>query len=296
MSYLPALRSFVEVYWCGSVTQAASRLGLTQPGVSGHLRVIETLVGRPLFVRSGRGLTATAVAQDLAKAVGDHFTTIETALSTLRARSTQLKGTVHLAGPAEYLTERAATALARLTEYGLKVRVHFGNRDRLYQLLDRGTIDLAVTASKPSGRGLEYRRIDSEILVLLADPITGQRLRGTRLTFATLRAERWISYDEDLPLVREYFEHVYGQRPAVQSTVCAEDLRAVRALTRQGPGLTVLPDYLCEADIEAGRLVELGDRKKAPVNALYLVWNRSNLKHPRVAFARDQLLEQLTAA
>jgi DNA-binding transcriptional LysR family regulator len=86
-----------------------------------------------------------------------------------------------------------------------------------------------------------------------------------------------------------------AKRPAVQSTVCAEDLRAVRALTRQGPGLTVLPDYLCEGDLEAGRLVELGDRKKAPVNALYLVWNRSNVKHPRIAFAREQLLEQLTS-
>jgi DNA-binding transcriptional LysR family regulator len=293
MTYLSALRSFIEVYWCGSVTQAAKRLGLTQPGVSGHLRVMETVMGRPLFVKNGRGLTPTAVADDLAKAVGDHFTSIETALSTLRARSTAIRGTVHLAGPAEFLTERAAPALAALTQYGLKVRVHFGNRSRLYQLLERGTIDLAITASKPSARGIDFERIATETLVLLADPMTGQRLRGKRLTLETLRAERWISYDEDLPLVREYFEHVYGQQPRVQSVICAEDLRAVRALTHRGPGLTVLPDYLCEAELEAGHLIELGDRKKAPVNALYLVWNRSRLEHPRVAFVRQHLIAQL---
>src|SRR3954471_15818400 len=213
MSHLPALRSFVEVYWCGSVTLAASRLGLTQPGVSGHLRVIETLIGRPLFVRNGRGLTATAVAQDLANAAGAPFSGIEVALATLRARSRQVRGTLHLGGPAEYLTERVAPALARLTEYGLKVRIHLGNRERVYQLLDRGTIDLAITASKPSARGLEYARIGSERLLLVASPTTAQRLKSARLSLAVLRAERWLSYDEDLPLIREYFEHVYGQSP-----------------------------------------------------------------------------------
>ncbi len=294
MSYLPPLRSFVEVYWCGSVTRAAKRLGLTQPAVSGHLRTVESLMGRALFTRSGRRLVPTPVADDLASAVGNQFASIDSALATLRARSTHIEGTVHLAGPAEYVTERVTPAVARLTHYGLSVRVQLGNREKLYGLLHDGAIDLALTASRPSGGNLDFVQIDTETLLLVADPSTARRFRATSMSVSDLCAERWVGYDEDLPLIREYFEHHYGRPPNLRSTICVADLRAVRSLVEQGAGLSVLPDYLCAPGLEAGTLVVLGDRGKGPRNELFLSWNRANLRHPRVVFARDQLVEQLS--
>ena len=289
MRHLPALRSFVEVYSRGSVTEAARHLGLTQPGVSGHLRSIETLIGRPLFVRRGRGLAPTAAADDLARAVADHFATIESAVATLRARSTLVEGTVHVAGPADYLSERMAPAFMKLAENGVKVRLQFGNRERLNALLKSGDVDLAVTASRPSAAGTDHVRIDAERLLLVADPLTARRLLGTKLSAASLRLERWVAYDEELPLVREYFRHTFDEVPRLQSVVCAPDLRAVRRLTERGPALTVLPDYLCAASLEQGLLASIDDPRRAPSNDLYLVWNRASLRHPRVAFARDVL-------
>ena len=50
----------------GSVTRAAQRLGLTQSAVSHALDKLRGIVGDPLFVRSGRGIVATARAEVLA--------------------------------------------------------------------------------------------------------------------------------------------------------------------------------------------------------------------------------------
>jgi DNA-binding transcriptional LysR family regulator len=50
----------------GSITKAAQRLGVTQSAVSHMLDKLRELVGDPLFVKSGRGITATARAQALA--------------------------------------------------------------------------------------------------------------------------------------------------------------------------------------------------------------------------------------
>lgn len=50
----------------GSVTRAAQRLGLTQSAVSHALDKLRAIVGDPLFVRSGRGIVATARAEVLA--------------------------------------------------------------------------------------------------------------------------------------------------------------------------------------------------------------------------------------
>jgi DNA-binding transcriptional LysR family regulator len=50
----------------GSITKAAQRLGVTQSAVSHMLDKLRELVGDPLFVKSGRGITATARAEALA--------------------------------------------------------------------------------------------------------------------------------------------------------------------------------------------------------------------------------------
>ena len=50
----------------GSITHAAQRLGVTQSAVSHLLDKLRAIVGDPLFVKSGRGIVATAHAQQLA--------------------------------------------------------------------------------------------------------------------------------------------------------------------------------------------------------------------------------------
>ena len=50
----------------GSITKAARRLDVTQSAVSHMLDKLRELVGDPLFVKSGRGITATARAEALA--------------------------------------------------------------------------------------------------------------------------------------------------------------------------------------------------------------------------------------
>src|SRR3954464_14740058 len=62
---LNLLRVFVVVADSGSVTQAAARLYLTQPGVSSALRRLATDIAVPLFVRQGRGLALTSAGERL---------------------------------------------------------------------------------------------------------------------------------------------------------------------------------------------------------------------------------------
>jgi len=62
---LNLLRVFAVVAETGSVTEAASRLYLTQPAVSAALRRLKNTIGTPLFVRSGRGLVLTSRGERL---------------------------------------------------------------------------------------------------------------------------------------------------------------------------------------------------------------------------------------
>src|SRR6185436_1814631 len=70
---LNLLRVFAVVAESGSVTEAASRLYLTQPAVSAALRRLTTAVGAPLFARRGRGLALTSRGERLLARVHPHL-------------------------------------------------------------------------------------------------------------------------------------------------------------------------------------------------------------------------------
>ena len=56
------LQLLVAVHEEGSITRAAQRLGVTQSAVSHLLDKLRGIVGDPLFVKSGRGILPTAMA------------------------------------------------------------------------------------------------------------------------------------------------------------------------------------------------------------------------------------------
>ncbi len=60
------LQLLLAVVEAGSVTGAAQRLGVSQSAVSHLLDKLRAITGDPLFVKSGRGIVATARAEELA--------------------------------------------------------------------------------------------------------------------------------------------------------------------------------------------------------------------------------------
>jgi DNA-binding transcriptional LysR family regulator len=60
------LRLLLAIVDAGSITGAAQTLGVTQSAVSHLLDKLRAIVGDPLFVKSGRGIVATARAEALA--------------------------------------------------------------------------------------------------------------------------------------------------------------------------------------------------------------------------------------
>ena len=60
-----AVRSFLTVAEMGGVTRAATQLNLTQSAVSLQIKRLEEAFGRPLFERTGRGVTLTAHGEQL---------------------------------------------------------------------------------------------------------------------------------------------------------------------------------------------------------------------------------------
>jgi len=78
---LNLIKPFLAVYKYQSITKAADTLDLTQPAVSAALRRLENLLNKKLFVKEGRGITATSSAITLANKLEGAMELIETAVT-----------------------------------------------------------------------------------------------------------------------------------------------------------------------------------------------------------------------
>ncbi|MCV3270135.1 LysR family transcriptional regulator [Roseobacter sp. WL0113] len=284
----------MEVFRSRSISAAARALGLTQPAVSGHIASLEGQVGRALFVRQPRGVSPTPFAEDLALQIGDSLDRAEEALARARARSAHISGVVHVAGPAELMAERVAPALKSLQDAGLDIRLQLGGKTSIYRQLIAGEVDLAFTASTPDHPQLAFAVVGSERLIAVAAPDIADRISSAPDLLAALTAERLLSYDMDRPLVRGWLEQNRLPLAGFVPAITAPDLRMLRALVECGAGWSVIPDYLVVAAVQARRVAAIPAPVSDPTNPFHLVWSKSGLRHPRVAHARDVLLQAWT--
>ncbi len=288
MSHLDHLRTFLEAYRLGSFTKAAEVLSITQPAASLHIQALESFVGKALFKRQARGVAPTEAADELARAIGPMLDGLETRLAAYRMHE-GVGGAVHIAGPSDFIYSKIAAGLPPLMAQGFQVRMHTGNRDRIYGLLQAGTADLAITASMPDEHSHGFAKLLTERFLLVLSPQMAKQLGRKPLPDA-LAAFPLIAFDEDLPLIRAVWTSLFQTAPVLQAALTIPDLRIIQDLVARGHGWSALPDYQCEDALAAGRLATITDRRDAPTNDLYLVWNKASMRNPNLVHVRDFIL------
>lgn len=279
MASLDLLRTFLAVHRAGSVTAAAQLLGLSQPAVTAQLKTLEKNVKKPLFHRHARGVTTTAAGEDLARRLAAPLDGLTAAVDDFVGGKIAL----HVGGPAELMSVKVVPALVELPDTAL--RVTLGMPGDLLDQLANGGLDLVVSSIRPRIRGIVSAPLYVEELTVVAAP----RWYYPD-TSGVLGDAPWVSYAEDLPLIRRYWLTVYKTMPPGNAVVVVPDLRAVLAATLAGAGATVLPRYLCEHELATGALRELILRGELPTNTIYLAARTGAFTEPHIVRARDLLM------
>ncbi|UAK32868.1 LysR family transcriptional regulator [Nocardia asteroides] len=271
---LNQLRTFLAVHRAGSITAGARLVGLSQPTVTGQLQALEKRLGARLFERLPRGVSPTAAATELAARVAAPLDALDTVAGPDHRAEPTPQPAVRLAGPAEFLAVHALPALAPLVDRGVRLAVAAGLSDDLLGGLRAGHFDLVVSTVRPRGRTVVAEPLCDEEFVLVAAPPIAARVDGELSRAkgpAALSGIPLVSYAPDLPILRRYWRHVFGVRLAAEAAVVVSDLRAVASAVAAGAGISVLPRYLCAAELDSGALVTLLEPDDPPINTAFLV-------------------------
>jgi DNA-binding transcriptional LysR family regulator len=142
------LRSFIAVYEAGTLTEAARRLGTTQPSLGRHVRELEGALGEALFVRLPGRLKPTERAHALHAAVVSMKHAAQQAGRLFADAREVLVGTVRIAVSEVYATHVVAPAAARLLAAQPELEIELSVSNRADNLLRRDA-DIAVRFFRP---------------------------------------------------------------------------------------------------------------------------------------------------
>jgi DNA-binding transcriptional LysR family regulator len=292
MQELDLLHTFVEVHRAGSITAAATRLGISQPSVSERIARLEGELGMPLFTRSVRGVTPTPAGDALAMRVA---APVDSLRAVWTAPAPGPVETVRVGGASDVVALRVVPALAPLTSSGVRVEFGLGLAHELLARLADGDLDVVVSSVRTPLRGIRYRGLVDEEFVLVGPPSLARTIDRARLAAdpaGALQHLPLVAYDADLSIVRRYWRSQFGQRPANAVAITVPDLRAVLAAVVAAAGISALPRYLAEPAIGAGTVEVLHRADEAPINTLYLAIRAGGQPTPATTRVIDVLVER----
>jgi LysR family nitrogen assimilation transcriptional regulator len=241
---LKQLEYFVRVAELGSFTRAALQLGVTQPSLSKHLRLLEVELRQNLLIRNGRGAAPTEAGKRLLEHGRGILHQVALAKEDLSSARGELSGRVSIGLPPS-LSRLLTVPLTKAFQTELpmaKLRLTEGFSVLMLEGMRIGNLDMALLYNPAGSADLEQTLLHEESLVLISVSQAGKGLEGNITLQAASR----------LPLIlpsrpnafRQLLDHEMtrlGVKPKIVMEV--DGLNAILSLVQEGLGHAVLPSY-----------------------------------------------------
>jgi DNA-binding transcriptional LysR family regulator len=291
------LQAFCEVVERRSFSQAAERLGVTQPAVSLQVRALEKRLGTQLLDRSGRRVEPTEAGLRLYRGAQRLLQLEDEIVSELAQGATgELEGAFAIGastGPGGVVL---AQLLCQFAEAHPQLQVAlsvFDTQTVVERVADR-TLQLGVVGAAPRHRGVDYEPFIRDTVILACPP--GHPFAGRTITLEELKHETLIVMQEGAGVRQMIDDELQRVGLRLRDLDVRLELglqESVTSAVRGGYGVTFISRSSVENDLAAGTLVEARVRELELEREIYLVraTGRAETRaaHAFVEFAKDRL-------
>lgn len=244
---------FAHVVRLRSFTRAGEHVGIAKSAVSKRITQLEDALGVKLMRRTTRTLSLTeegmryyAHCERIVQAAAD-------ATESIAEVSGRARGTLRIGAPVTLSQMCLSRLVAELLLEHPGIDVELVAEDRLVDLVEGG-YDAVVRITRLSDSSLVARRIATDRLVFCASPAYLARA-GTPATPTDLVHHDCLHYSQ-VSLAHEWRFRKGKDRYVVpvQPRFRTNDGAVLREATIAGLGIAVLPLFMVESEVRAGRL------------------------------------------
>jgi DNA-binding transcriptional LysR family regulator len=254
------LKAFCEVIECKSFSQAAGRLGVTQPAVSLQMRTLEKRLGVQLLDRSGRRVEPTEAGLRLYRGAQRLLHLEEEIVNDL---ADELGGDLTGSFEIGASTGPGGGVLPKLLcEFGrehpdLRIALSVFDTQTVVERVADRTLEVGVVGAAPRHRGVEYEPFFRDTVVLACPP--GHRFAGRTVSFEELRKETLLIMQDGAGVRQMIEDELRNLGTRLRDLDVHFELglqESVTTAVRNGYGVTFISRSSVESDLAAGTLVE----------------------------------------
>ena len=169
---LRQLKYFVQIVESGSLAKASRQLFIAQPALSQHIAKLESEVGKPLLIRTAKGVTPTENGAALHHHARFILRQLDQALSIARQEPGTVHGMVSVGLAATTVCAVGVPFMRRIREKypGIVLNVVEGMSGHLAQMMRLGQLDLAILFSRDAVPDLPSEPlVEEELFVMLPE-------------------------------------------------------------------------------------------------------------------------------
>ena len=253
-----------QISQLGSFNRAAAFLGMSQPGLSKNISVLERSVGARLVERNRHGSKLTEIGELLLRHADGLNALLSRASTELDERKKGLSGSLTIGVSPVATTSLVPRAIAALLAETPNVATIVYERadDELIRQLRAGDIDLVVS---PAGMVRNTAEIRAEAIIRDRFALfvrRGHQLSRRRsISLSDLRDARWVIPDAQTAMYRQ-IEALFAAQgePWPQTLVSTNSITTLRSLIMWSDFVTISSTVLMYPDVKAGFLVALSLR------------------------------------
>jgi DNA-binding transcriptional LysR family regulator len=285
---LAAMACFARVVEERSFSGAARALGWSKSAVSKRVAALEARVGARLLTRTTRRIETTESGQAFYAHCARMLGEAEAATAELEALQEEPTGLLRVNGPVLFgemhLVPLVPAFLARFP----RVSVELTLDDRFIDPIAERQ-DVTVRIARLTDSSLVARRLAESRYLLVASPAYLARM-GTPATPYDLVSHGVLRYTRVAARDEWRFRGPEGEfSVATHGRFSADHGSAIREAAEAGVGLAILPWFMAEEAINAGRLVELLPDWMPRGQAIWALHAHPRLVPPKVRAFVDML-------
>jgi DNA-binding transcriptional LysR family regulator len=256
------------------ITQAAERLGITQPTLSRSLARLERELGVPLFAHAGRAVVLTpygiAFLERVERALGE----IDEGRREIADLAGSARGRIRLGFLRSLGSEYVPDVVRRFRDKHADVEFDLvqNNGATLEAQLRSGELDCALLAGPLADKRFAWKHVlDQELVVVVP---RGHRLAARRaITLATIRDEPLLSFKPG-HAIRAVTDQLCADAGFAPNVVFAGDESSViRGFVKAGFGIALVP----QSTVRDG-LVTVHVRAPKPIRRIGVAWLRDRYR------------------
>jgi len=241
---LRQLKYFVQIVESGSLAKASRQLYIAQPALSQHVAKLEAEVGKPLLIRTAKGVTPTENGAALHHHARFMLRQLDQALSIARQEPGTVHGMVSVGLAATTVCAVGVPFMRRIREKypGIVLNVVEGMSGHLAQMMRLGQLDLSILFSRDAVPDLPAEPlVEEELFVML--PADSHLVAPRRIKLSCAEtAELPLILPTGIHGLRRRISAEFEQRNLTTRVVAEIDsLSLLMACVREGMGATIKP-------------------------------------------------------